>query len=203
MRFIANRMFSVEITSIKKFEEETFLDKKILFAVSPLGRKVVRVFHIGVLIEKKETNNVVVARVVDKHGSYTVIAHATYQPEAYAALNDAEPPCRVAVVGKIKSREGFSRPFIRPEFIAFVDKTEESLWLEETTAITNKMIEELEKDAKKMAEMQAIYGKDVDALIATLKGSKKVEEVEEPKEEDYKDYTFDLNEEIIDLKDFD
>ncbi|MEM2191548.1 MAG: hypothetical protein QW540_09005 [Archaeoglobaceae archaeon] len=221
MRFPAARMFSAEINSISKFEEEKYTDRTAQIAISPLGRKAGRIFHVGTIVEVREVGeNVILARVVDKYGAYTVISNAVYQPQIYATLKDINIPAFVAVVGKIRKKDGFSKPFVRPEYLTIVGKEEAQLWEKETTAITEKLIKETEKN---LENNTTSYSKeDVEKLLNVYKGKEKKdsEDQKKPEEDDIqipdeytsegeefenpdpKDYTFEIDTEIIGLKDF-
>lgn len=210
MRFPAARMFSVEINSVSKFEEEKVQEKAIKIAVSPLGRKVGRVFHIGTVIEVREVGeNMLIARIADRYGAYMLISNAMYQPQVYATLKEITIPSYVAVVGKIRKKDGFSRPFIRPEYLSVVGKKEAQLWEKEATMITEKLTKEIEKNMEKGTTM---YSKEeVEKLLNLIKSKKETQseekaDREEEVEVDPEEYTFEIDTETIgleDLKDYD
>lgn len=148
MRFPAVRMFSVEINSIRKFADVEINQKKTKIAISPLGRKAGRIFHVGVLIQTDIREKSAIARISDKYGGYMLIAHPIYNSQPYAMLRDATIPCHVAVVGKPRTRDGFSRPFVKPEFVSIVSSKEAEIWEKEAMESTENAIKALEKGGK-------------------------------------------------------
>lgn len=194
-RLPAVRAFSTEINSTKKFEDLTLVDKKVSVGISPLGRKIGRIFHVGVLIETREEDNIIIARITDKYGGYTAIAHAVFQPNAYLALKNLSPPTIVAVVGRLKMREDFTRAFVRLEYIAKVSEKELVQWEKEAFEKTKETIEALEKNKEKMNNLKSLYEKEIEKIKALIKeGEKKdlKEEKEMEEEISEEDYTFDL-----------
>jgi len=168
MRFVAERAFTVEINATKKFENIDVEDKKTVVAVTPLGRRIARVFLVGVLLETREVNeNSILARVADSKGAVTVLAHSLYQPHAYATLKNANSPSYVAIVGKVRARDGFT-PMIRPEFIAVVDKAEKDRWEKEAEEATRKLIEKIERDPELKKKLAESY-ENLDRIIEKLK----------------------------------
>lgn len=190
MRFPAARMYSVEITNTDTFEEVEVRDMKAKVAFTPLGRRAGRVFHIGVVTEVREINDqTVLARIADGKGAFTVMAHEVYQAQPYTVLKEIEPPCVVAVVGKIKKR-GDYRAFVRPEFVGIVSEKERAIWENETEESTRKLIEKIESDEEYAKKVREAYP-NVDDIIARIKGEAEREEsAEEGSEDEEEDYSY-------------
>lgn len=175
-------------------------------ALTPLGAKAARVFFVGVLMDKKETNDAIVARVADSKGSVTVIAHATYQAQPFATLKTANTPCYVAVVGKVRQGK-LSRPFVRPEYVTVVTEKERQLWEREAEERAKRLISEIETNEERKKLIAEKYGDEYLAVIRKILGEeekeKEEEKAEEVEEEDAIDVDldkdFDLDEILDDL----
>lgn len=197
MRFPAVRMFSAEINAVRKFAEVEINQKKTKVAISPLGRKVGRIFHVGVLVQLDVKEDALIARVSDKYGGYTMLAHSTYHPQAYAVLKEATVPCYVAVVGKLRTREGFSKPFVRPELVAIVSSKEATIWEKEAMESTEKAIKAVENGTKLEYPEE-----EVKRLIELLRRGGDVEEEEEEGEKvgkEFEDIPYEFIEEELRL----
>lgn len=177
-RETAVRLFAFEINATR--HEEGDVPK---YAVTPLGRKVNRVFFVGALLDKTETrpeSNVWKLRIADPTGAVRVYA-SRFQPEALEKVVELEPPTLVAVVGKLRVIDvnGTKVPIVRPESINEVDKSVRDYWLFETVKETRERIEKFDEVKERVTEL---YG-DVNEFVSEF--TKKVQEVVEVLREEY------------------
>ncbi len=175
-RETAVRLFAFEINATKHLEGDV-----PKYAVTPLGRKVNRIFFVGALLDKTETrpeSNVWKLRIADPTGAVRVYA-SRFQPEALEKVVELEPPTLVAVVGKLRVIDvnGTKVPIIRPESINEVDKSVRDYWLFETVKETRERIKKFNEVKERVTEL---YG-EVDVNEFT----KKVQEVVEILREEY------------------
>ncbi len=156
-REVARRVFAAEFNDATYTFKESDDERAPNYALLPTGERANRVFFVGTLTETEdvgEDNEYWRGRVVDPTGTFFVYA-GQYQPEAAAALRDAEAPSYVAVVGKPRTYEpedGRINVSVRPETIAVVDEATRDRWVVETAERTLDRIEafrewELEADA--------------------------------------------------------
>ena len=177
-RETAVRLFAFEINATR--HEEGDVPK---YAVTPLGRRVNRVFFVGALLDKTETrpeSNVWKLRIADPTGAVRVYA-SRFQPEALEKVVELEPPTLVAVVGKLRVIDvnGTKVPIVRPESINEVDKSVRDYWLFETVKETRERIEKFNEVKERVTEL---YG-DVNEFVSEF--TKKVQEVVEVLREEY------------------
>ena len=177
-RETAVRLFAFEINATR--HEEGDVPK---YAVTPLGRRVNRVFFVGALLDKTETrpeSNVWKLRIADPTGAVRVYA-SRFQPEALEKVVELEPPTLVAVVGKLRVIDvnGTKVPIVRPESINEVDKSVRDYWLFETVKETRERIEKFDEVKERVTEL---YG-DVNEFVSEF--TKKVQEVVEVLREEY------------------
>lgn len=214
-REIARRVFSKEFNS-SKFKVGGEGEKEAVYVLTPLGLRCNRLFIVGVLLEKEEVkpdSNMWRIRVSDPTGSFLGFV-GKFQPEALESLADLNPPEIIAVTAKAKllERNGRVLPLIRPENINISDFETRDYWVIETAKATLRRIKALEKGEDRFTIEK--YNPDLEefrkAVLEALKKLKeeqivleKEEKVEEKKEEEEKDLGFELDEEIVDLSDFD
>lgn len=140
-REVAYRVFAAEYDDATHSYKESDEERAPNYVVTPGGARVNRLFVVGVLteIERVGDDDVLRARVVDPTGAFVVYA-GQYQPEAVAALEDAEPPTFIAVTGKANTftPDGSDRTFssIRPESVAEVDAETRDRWVVTTARHT-------------------------------------------------------------------
>jgi hypothetical protein len=176
----AIRLFAAEIAKTTE-ELERNSDEKFapVYAVSPTGAKINRIFHIGTLTEIEEgDNDFVRGRVVDPTGTVHIRA-GTYHPEISAVMRQlaGHTPTFVAVTGKLniyQPADGQAYVSIRPESITQVTETERELWMAETTMLTLARIRTLVTSPEKLLpEVKAViddrYGTDLGELKNIVK----------------------------------
>ena len=158
-RECAVRAFAIEINSTQHMLKGE--GKQPVYAITPLGAKINRVYFVGVLLEKDEVkpdSGVWRLRIADPTGSIRAyVSH--YQPEVLErVLDDLEPFKLVAVVGKLRVIEANGRkiPIIRPETINEVDKDVYNFWLFETLKATEERLENYKNDSENLAKK--LYG---------------------------------------------
>ncbi|MDD2626478.1 MAG: glycerol dehydrogenase [Candidatus Methanomethylophilus sp.] len=141
-RETAWRLFSTELNSAT-FEIKATEEKKPSYQLSRLGAMINRVLIVGVLTEKENVGTpdepLWRGRIQDVASGTVFINVGRYQPEAGAALAELEPPCLVAMVGKVKSyTTEDQRTFVsvRPEHIVTVDEQVQHAWLLEAAQST-------------------------------------------------------------------
>lgn len=140
-REVAYRVFAAEYDDATHSYKQSDEERAPNYVVTPGGARVNRLFVVGVLteLERVGDDDVLRARVVDPTGAFVIYA-GQYQPEALAALEDAEPPTFVAVTGKANTftPEDSDRTFtsIRPESVAEVDADTRDRWVVETAEQT-------------------------------------------------------------------
>ncbi|MFB6111451.1 MAG: hypothetical protein ABEJ35_02830 [Halobacteriaceae archaeon] len=144
-REVAYRVFAAEYESATHTYRESDEERAPNYVVTPTGVRVNRLFAVGVLTETERVGDgdVLRARVVDPTGAFVVYA-GQYQPDALAALEDAEPPTFLAVTGKANTftPEGSDRTYssIRPESVAEVDADTRDRWVVSTAEHTLRRI---------------------------------------------------------------
>ena len=133
-RETAYRVFSKEFnasTETLKGNEEM----SPTYVVSPLGSMVNRVMIAGLLTEVDKTGTedepMWRGRVQDESGSF-FISVGRYQQEASASMAVLEAPCRVSIIGKVRtytSNEGRTYVSVRPEHIIEISEEDYKAWL--------------------------------------------------------------------------
>lgn len=141
-REIAWRVFAEELNSASfelKGEE-----RKPSYLITQLGAKVSRVFIVGVLTEKSPAGeDMLRARVADPTGIFTVYA-GKYQPEQAQKLSQFEPPCYIAIVGKVRTyspEENIIYVSVRPEILKQVSAEIRDYWVVDTCMHMKERIE--------------------------------------------------------------
>ncbi|MEM2727066.1 MAG: hypothetical protein QXV61_02280 [Archaeoglobaceae archaeon] len=214
-REVARRVFSKEFNS-SKFKVGGEGEKEAVYVLTPLGLRCNRLFIVGVLLEKEEVkpeSDMWRIRVSDPTGSFLGFV-SKFQSEALESLADINPPEIIAVTAKAKllERDGRVLPLIRPENINISDFETRDYWIIETARATLKRIKLLEKGEDKITiekynpNLEEFRNAVIDALMKLKEEQavlEKEEKVEEKKEEKEKDLGFELDEEIVDLSDFD
>ena len=145
-RETAWRVFSSELNTAS-YEIKAEAEKMPSYQLSRLGAMINRVLIAGVLTEKENVGSpeepLWRGRIQDVASGTVYINIGRYQPEAAAAMVDIEPPCLVAVVGKVKSytTEG-QRTYVsvRPERIIPIDENTQREWLLDTARSTWKRL---------------------------------------------------------------
>ncbi|MCX8172462.1 MAG: hypothetical protein N3D09_02470 [Archaeoglobaceae archaeon] len=210
-REVAKRVFSKEF-NLSKFKIGGEGEKEAIYVLTPLGLRCNRLFIVGVLLEKEEIrpeSDMWRIRISDPTGSFLGFV-SKFQSEALEAMVDIEPPQIVAVTAKAKilERNGRILPLIRPENINLSDFETRDYWVLETAKATLRRIRAIEKGEDKIAIEK--YNPDVNEfrkiVIQTLKKLKEehyILEKERKVKEGEEDLGFELDEEIIDLSDFD
>ncbi|MCS7144253.1 MAG: hypothetical protein NZ879_04460 [Archaeoglobaceae archaeon] len=215
-REVAKRVFSKEFNS-SKFKVGGEGEKEAVYVLTPLGLRCNRLFIVGVLLEKEEVkpdSDMWRIRVADPTGAFLGFV-SKFQPEALEALVDLNPPEIIAVTAKAKILERGDRvlPLIRPENISVSDFETRDYWVLETAKATLKRIKAIERGEDKVTIEK--YNPDTEEFrmivinaLMKLKEEQTVLEKEEKaerkkKEEKEKDLGFELDEEIVDLSDFD
>lgn len=150
-RETAWRVFASELNSAT-YEIKAEEEMKPSYQLSRLGALVNRVLVAGVLTEKEnvgtEEEPMWRGRILDSTTGTVFINVGRYQPEAAAAMADLEAPCRIAVVGKVKSysnEEGRTWVSIRPERVVPIDETTQNEWLLEAAKSTWKRLVDMKK----------------------------------------------------------
>ncbi|MDI9610497.1 MAG: hypothetical protein QXQ38_05165 [Archaeoglobaceae archaeon] len=217
-REVARRVFSKEF-NLSKFKVGGEGEKEAIYVLTPLGLRCNRLFIVGVLLEKEEVkpdSDMWRIRVSDPTGSFLGFV-SKFQSEALESLADLNPPEIVAITAKAKLLERGERaiPLIRPEYINASDFETRDYWIVETARATLKRIKAIEKGEDKIVLEK--YNPDLEDFrnavinaINKLKEEQKVlksEEAEKKEEKEEKevrkDLGFEIDEEIVDLSDFD
>ena len=145
-RETAWRVFSSELNTAS-YEIKAEAEKMPSYQLSRLGAMINRVLIAGVLTEKENVGSpeepLWRGRIQDVASGTVYINIGRYQPEAAAAMVDIEPPCLVAVVGKVKSyTTADQRTYVsvRPERIIPIDENTQREWLLDTARSTWKRL---------------------------------------------------------------
>ncbi len=214
-REVAKRVFSKEFNA-SRFKVGGEGEKEAIYVLTPLGLRCNRLFIVGVLLEKDEVkpdSDMWRIRISDPTGSFLGFV-SKFQPEALDSLAEINPPQIVAVTAKARllQRDDRVLPLIRPEYINVSDFETRDYWIIETAKATLKRIKAIEKGEDKITmekydtNIEEFRKVVIDVLMRLkeeqdiLKGERS-EEKREKKEEE-KDLGFKLDEEIIDLSDF-
>lgn len=209
-REIAKRLFSKEFNA-SKYKVGGEGEKEAVYVLTPLGLRCNRVFIVGVLLEKEEVkpdSDMWRIRIADPMGSFLGFV-SKFQPEALDSLADINPPEVVSVTAKAKLLERNDRtlPLLRPEHINVSDFETRDYWILETAKATLKRIKALEMGEDKMVlekynpNLEDFRKAVIDVLMKLREEQAVIENEREEREED-KDLGFELDEEIIDLSDF-
>ncbi len=150
-RETAWRVFATELNSAT-FEIKAEEEKKPSYVVSRLGAYINRVLVAGVLTEKENVGTddepMWRGRILDSTAGTFFINVGRYQPEAAAAMTTLEVPCRVAVVGKVRTYtadDGKVWISVRPERIVQIDENTQNEWLLDTAKSTWKRLIDMKK----------------------------------------------------------
>ena len=145
-RETAWRVFSSELNTAS-YEIKAEAEKMPSYQLSRLGAMINRVLIAGVLTEKENVGSpeepLWRGRIQDVASGTVYINIGRYQPEAAAAMVDIEPPCLVAVVGKVKSyttEDQRTYVSVRPERIIPVEENTQREWLLDTARSTWKRL---------------------------------------------------------------
>ena len=145
-RETAWRVFSSELNTAS-YEIKAEAEKMPSYQLSRLGAMINRVLIAGVLTEKENVGApeepLWRGRIQDVASGTVYINIGRYQPEAAAAMVDIEPPCLVAVVGKVKSyttEDQRTYVSVRPERIIPIDENTQREWLLDTARSTWKRL---------------------------------------------------------------
>ena len=145
-RETAWRVFSSELNTAS-YEIKAEAEKMPSYQLSRLGAMINRVLIAGVLTEKENVGSpeepLWRGRIQDVASGTVYINIGRYQPEAAAAMVDIEPPCLVAVVGKVKSyttEDQRTYVSVRPERIIPIDENTQREWLLDTARSTWKRL---------------------------------------------------------------
>ena len=145
-RETAWRVFSSELNTAS-YEIKAEAEKMPSYQLSRLGAMINRVLIAGVLTEKENVGSpeepLWRGRIQDVASGTVYINIGRYQPEAAAAMVDIEPPCLVAVVGKVKSyttEDQRTYVSVRPERIIPIDDNTQREWLLDTARSTWKRL---------------------------------------------------------------
>ncbi|WP_400234329.1 RPA family protein [Methanomethylophilus alvi] len=145
-RETAWRVFSSELNTAS-YEIKAEVEKMPSYQLSRLGAMINRVLIAGVLTEKENVGSpeepLWRGRIQDVASGTVYINIGRYQPEAAAAMVDIEPPCLVAVVGKVKSyttEDQRTYVSVRPERIIPIDENTQREWLLDTARSTWKRL---------------------------------------------------------------
>ncbi len=150
-RETAWRVFSSELNTAS-FEIKAEAEKMPSYQLSRLGAVINRVLIAGVLTEKENVGTpdepMWRGRIQDVASGTVYINIGRYQPEAAAAMVDLEPPCLVAVVGKVKSyttEDQRTYVSVRPERIIPINADTQKEWLLDTAKSTWKRLVDMKK----------------------------------------------------------
>lgn len=145
-RETAWRVFSSELNTAS-YEIKAEAEKMPSYQLSRLGAMINRALIAGVLTEKENVGSpeepLWRGRIQDVASGTVYINIGRYQPEAAAAMVDIEPPCLVAVVGKVKSyttEDQRTYVSVRPERIIPIDENTQREWLLDTARSTWKRL---------------------------------------------------------------
>ncbi len=190
-RETAWRVFATELNSAS-YEIKAEEEKKPSYQLSRLGAPINRVLVAGVLTEKEDIGTdgepMWRGRIQDPAGGFVFINVGRFQPDAAATMADLEVPCRIAVVGKVKSYnadDGKVWISVRPERIVVIDENVQNEWLLDTANSTWKRL-------KNMKQALSLSDRSEQDLISagfseiSARGiSKAIEEYGVPNSEDY------------------
>ena len=133
-RETAYRVFSKEFnasTETMKGDEEM----SPTYIVSPLGSMINRVMIAGLLTEIDKTGTeeepMWRGRVQDESGSF-FFSVGRFQQEASASMAGLEAPCRVSIIGKVRTytnNDGRTYVSVRPEHILEISEDDYKAWL--------------------------------------------------------------------------
>lgn len=150
-RETAWRVFSSELNTAS-YEIKAEAEKMPSYQLSRLGAMINRVLIAGVLTEKENVGTpeepMWRGRIQDVASGTVYINIGRYQPEAAAAMVDIEPPCLVAVVGKVKSyttEDQRTYVSVRPERIIPINADTQKEWLLDTAKSTWKRLVDMRK----------------------------------------------------------
>ncbi len=150
-RETAWRVFATELNTAA-YEIKPEEEKKPSYVVSKLGAYINRVLIAGVLTEKENVGSdeepMWRGRILDSTAGTFFINVGKFQPEASAAMNTIEVPCRVAVVGKVRTYtadDGKVWISVRPERIVQIDENTQNEWLLDTAKSTWKRLLDMKK----------------------------------------------------------
>ncbi len=150
-RETAWRVFATELNSAA-YEIKAEEEKKPSYVVSRLGAYINRVLLAGVLTEKENVGSddepMWRGRVLDSTAGTFFINVGKFQPEASAAMSTLEVPCRVAIVGKVRTYnadDGKVWISVRPERIVQIDENTQNEWLLDTAKSTWKRLIDMKK----------------------------------------------------------
>ncbi len=150
-RETAWRVFATELNTAA-YEIKAEEEKKPSYVVSKLGAYINRVLLAGVLTEKENVGSdeepMWRGRVLDSTAGTFFINVGKFQPEASAAMNTLEVPCRVAIVGKVRTYnadDGKVWISVRPERIVQIDENTQNEWLLDTAKSTWKRLLDMKK----------------------------------------------------------
>ncbi len=150
-RETAWRVFATELNSAA-YEIKAEEEKKPSYVVSRLGAYINRVLLAGVLTEKENVGSdeepMWRGRVLDSTAGTFFINVGKFQPEASAAMSTIEVPCRVAIVGKVRTYntdDGKVWISVRPERIVQIDENTQNEWLLDTAKSTWKRLIDMKK----------------------------------------------------------
>ena len=136
-RETAYRVFSKEFNSSTETLKGTE-EMAPTYIVSPLGSKINRVMIAGLLTEIDKTGTedepMWRGRVQDESGSF-FISVGRYQQEASASMAVLEAPCRVSIIGKVRtytSNDGRTFVSVRPDHIIEISEEDYKAWLLES-----------------------------------------------------------------------
>lgn len=176
----AKRIFAREFNASTHTFKESDEERAPVYALAPTGERINRVYVTGTLTETEDIGSdgeYWRGRVVDSTGTFYVYA-GQYQPEAMGALQQANPPLYVGIVGKprtYETDEGETNVSVQPETIIPITEDTRRRWVAETAERTLDRIDDLRAGETRDAIMaRDVYGEDIqpylEAVIKALEG---------------------------------
>jgi len=155
-REVAHRVFAREYNDSNLYVEGSG-ERDPNYIITPLGRKLNRVYLTGVMTERDNLKSpdepLWRVRVTDPTGTHFSSA-GQYQKSAMTKFGQIEMPTFVAIVGKInafEAEEGDILTSVRAESVKEVGENERDHWIIEAAASTIKQLEKV-KEALKLNE---------------------------------------------------
>jgi RPA family protein len=169
----ARRVLAQELNASTYTFQESDEERAPVLGLSPTGMALNRVLVVGTLTEVRDVGSdseYWQGRVYA--GSEPIFIYAgQYQPEAMEALQQAETPSYVAVVGKHRAYESSGRTnvAIEPEFVVPVGEDTRDAWVKETVTQTRGRLDAFEAGRAPYGDQaREVYDEEVSGLAEAV-----------------------------------
>ena len=167
-RSVAERVFAKELAKSTVTIKDSMDKKAPVFVLTPTGAKCNRVLLVGVAVDKEDVGKdeeLWSMVVTDPTGSVKVTA-GKYSQDAMAQIRDLELPCRVAIVGKLRTytsdKSGKTFVSVNAESVRPAETESVFTWNIDTANATISRIRELEAGTSENAKSAKIsYSPDI------------------------------------------